>query len=328
MDTGSTSMDNLIESLTNTLALLNQSFKAHLPQTNNQLRTSSNARNNATVQDGRVVVQDEFNTALFKEVKVMEEIFDFQKLDEVDQELSVLDKQCAEIVQLIIITQKHGGAPENSTSLMSGDSVLQDSVNATPTVKIILNKGKQIWKPKGKLSNNSLNKTKQVWKATTANYLLMLVIMETTAKPTGPTQIGDRIFPNPPNSNIFKCRWYDHLWDMDLRLFKLDLEVGSNSKQSHVALAGPNPEHMQAVFLATNYPKIATRFSFEGKIVVLQTAVPNNGALTASADVCSSITETTDTTSTLPPPPPPPQKPTGHRDIWEKVKDQRSRMHH
>ncbi|GJT92279.1 retrovirus-related pol polyprotein from transposon TNT 1-94 [Tanacetum coccineum] len=41
MDTGSTSTDNLIESLTNTLALL---------------RTSSNARNNATVQD--VVVQD------------------------------------------------------------------------------------------------------------------------------------------------------------------------------------------------------------------------------------------------------------------------------
>ncbi|GJT47469.1 hypothetical protein Tco_0956184 [Tanacetum coccineum] len=55
------------------------------------------------------------------------------------------------------------------------------------------------------------------------------------------------------------------------------LNVGSNSKQSHVALAGPNPEHMQDVFLATNYPKIATRFSFEGKIVVLQTAVPNNG---------------------------------------------------
>ncbi|GJW58939.1 retrovirus-related pol polyprotein from transposon TNT 1-94, partial [Tanacetum coccineum] len=40
------------------------------------------------------------------------------------------------------------------------------SVNATPTVKIVLNKGKQIWKPKGKLSNNSLNKTKRVWKAT------------------------------------------------------------------------------------------------------------------------------------------------------------------
>ncbi|GJZ89253.1 hypothetical protein Tco_0661035 [Tanacetum coccineum] len=41
-----------------------------------------------------------------------------------------------------------------------------NSMNATPTVKIVLNKGKQIWKPKGKLSDNSLNKTKQVWKAT------------------------------------------------------------------------------------------------------------------------------------------------------------------
>ncbi|GKC54242.1 retrovirus-related pol polyprotein from transposon TNT 1-94 [Tanacetum coccineum] len=52
------------------------------------------------------------------------------------------------------------------------------SVNATPTVKIFLNKGKQIWKPKGivlnkekqiwkpkgKMSDNSLNKTKQIWK--------------------------------------------------------------------------------------------------------------------------------------------------------------------
>ncbi|GJU43711.1 hypothetical protein Tco_1200977 [Tanacetum coccineum] len=32
--------------------------------------------------------------------------------------------------------------------------------------------------------------------------------------------------------------------------------VGSNSEQSHVALAGPNPEHMHDVFLATNYPKV------------------------------------------------------------------------
>ncbi|GJX53720.1 hypothetical protein Tco_0282089 [Tanacetum coccineum] len=39
------------------------------------------------------------------------------------------------------------------------------SVNATPTVKSVLNKGKQIWKPKGKLSDNSLTKTKRVWKA-------------------------------------------------------------------------------------------------------------------------------------------------------------------
>nr|GFA06356.1 hypothetical protein [Tanacetum cinerariifolium] len=45
---------SLIENLTNTLALLTQSYKTFLPQTNNQLRTSSNARNQATVQDGRV----------------------------------------------------------------------------------------------------------------------------------------------------------------------------------------------------------------------------------------------------------------------------------
>ncbi|GJX03243.1 hypothetical protein Tco_0189159 [Tanacetum coccineum] len=57
LDSGSTSTDNLIESLTNTLTLLTQSYKSHLPQTNNQLRTSSNAKNKATVQDDRVVVQ-------------------------------------------------------------------------------------------------------------------------------------------------------------------------------------------------------------------------------------------------------------------------------
>ncbi|GJX53718.1 hypothetical protein Tco_0282087 [Tanacetum coccineum] len=38
-------------------------------------------------------------------------------------------------------------------------------------------------------------------------------------------------------------------------------------------------------------------------------------ALTATADVPSSVTKTTDTTSTLQPPPPPLQKPTVHRDI-------------
>ncbi|GJT00569.1 retrovirus-related pol polyprotein from transposon TNT 1-94 [Tanacetum coccineum] len=49
--------DNLIENLTNTLALLTQSYKTFLPQTNNQLRTSSNPRNQATVPDGRVEVK-------------------------------------------------------------------------------------------------------------------------------------------------------------------------------------------------------------------------------------------------------------------------------
>nr|GEW97827.1 hypothetical protein [Tanacetum cinerariifolium] len=50
--------DDLIENLTSTLALLTQSYRTFLPQTNNQLRTSSNARNQATVQDDRVVVQN------------------------------------------------------------------------------------------------------------------------------------------------------------------------------------------------------------------------------------------------------------------------------
>nr|GEZ14682.1 transposase (putative), gypsy type [Tanacetum cinerariifolium] len=50
--------EDLIENLTNTLALFTQSYRTFLPQTNNQLRTSSNARNQATVQDGRVVVQN------------------------------------------------------------------------------------------------------------------------------------------------------------------------------------------------------------------------------------------------------------------------------
>nr|GEW05989.1 integrase, catalytic region, zinc finger, CCHC-type, peptidase aspartic, catalytic [Tanacetum cinerariifolium] len=53
-----TPADDLIENLTSTLALLTQSYRTFLPQTNNQLRTSSNPRNQATVQDGRVVVQN------------------------------------------------------------------------------------------------------------------------------------------------------------------------------------------------------------------------------------------------------------------------------
>ncbi|GJT23287.1 retrovirus-related pol polyprotein from transposon TNT 1-94 [Tanacetum coccineum] len=58
LDSGLSPTNNLIENLTNTLALLTQSYKTYLPQTNNQLRTSSNPRNQATVQDGRVVVQN------------------------------------------------------------------------------------------------------------------------------------------------------------------------------------------------------------------------------------------------------------------------------
>ncbi|GJU34789.1 hypothetical protein Tco_1183143 [Tanacetum coccineum] len=58
LNLGLSPTDNLIENLTNTLALLTQSYKTYLPQTNNQLKTSSNPRNQATVQDGKVVVQN------------------------------------------------------------------------------------------------------------------------------------------------------------------------------------------------------------------------------------------------------------------------------
>nr|GEV13199.1 retrovirus-related Pol polyprotein from transposon TNT 1-94 [Tanacetum cinerariifolium] len=58
LDSGLSPTDNLIENLTNTLALLTQSYKTYLPQTNNQPRTSSNTRNQVRVQDGRVVVQN------------------------------------------------------------------------------------------------------------------------------------------------------------------------------------------------------------------------------------------------------------------------------
>nr|GEW60790.1 hypothetical protein [Tanacetum cinerariifolium] len=58
LDSSPSPAKNLIENLTNTLALLTQSYKTFVPQTNNQLRTSSNERNQATVQDDRVVVQN------------------------------------------------------------------------------------------------------------------------------------------------------------------------------------------------------------------------------------------------------------------------------
>ncbi|GJT56048.1 hypothetical protein Tco_0991102 [Tanacetum coccineum] len=58
IDSGYTQTDELLDNLTKQMALLAQSFRATLPQTNNQLRTSSNTRNQATIQDGRVVVQN------------------------------------------------------------------------------------------------------------------------------------------------------------------------------------------------------------------------------------------------------------------------------
>ncbi|GJY35008.1 hypothetical protein Tco_0420386 [Tanacetum coccineum] len=57
-DLGISPTENLIENLTNTLALLTQSYKTFLPQTNNQLETSFHPRNPSYVQDGRLIVQN------------------------------------------------------------------------------------------------------------------------------------------------------------------------------------------------------------------------------------------------------------------------------
>ncbi|GJV69432.1 hypothetical protein Tco_1484941 [Tanacetum coccineum] len=55
LDTGFSPTDELLDNLTKQVAFLAQQYKTQFPQTNNQLRTSSNTRNQATVQNGRVV---------------------------------------------------------------------------------------------------------------------------------------------------------------------------------------------------------------------------------------------------------------------------------
>nr|GEW00139.1 integrase, catalytic region, zinc finger, CCHC-type, peptidase aspartic, catalytic [Tanacetum cinerariifolium] len=58
LDSGVSLTDKLIENLINILSLLTQSYKSYLSQTNNQLRTSLNPKNQATIQDGKVVIQN------------------------------------------------------------------------------------------------------------------------------------------------------------------------------------------------------------------------------------------------------------------------------
>nr|GEU32512.1 integrase, catalytic region, zinc finger, CCHC-type, peptidase aspartic, catalytic [Tanacetum cinerariifolium] len=55
LDSGYTQADEILDTLTKQVALLSQLFRAILPQTNNQLRASSNTQNQATIHDGRVV---------------------------------------------------------------------------------------------------------------------------------------------------------------------------------------------------------------------------------------------------------------------------------
>nr|GFA71014.1 hypothetical protein [Tanacetum cinerariifolium] len=76
LDSGLSPTDNLIENLINTLALLTQSYKTFLPQTNNQLRTLSNTRNQATVQEIKEM-KDVFNEL---EAEYYKEIYDSIKI--------------------------------------------------------------------------------------------------------------------------------------------------------------------------------------------------------------------------------------------------------
>ena len=58
LDSGYSHTDKKIDDLASQVALLAQQFRATLLPTNNQLRTSSNPRNQATMEDGRVVMQN------------------------------------------------------------------------------------------------------------------------------------------------------------------------------------------------------------------------------------------------------------------------------
>ncbi|GKF15150.1 hypothetical protein Tco_0056612, partial [Tanacetum coccineum] len=49
--------DDPIACLNKAMAFLTAVASSRFPSTNNQLRTSSNPRNQATIQDGRVIVQ-------------------------------------------------------------------------------------------------------------------------------------------------------------------------------------------------------------------------------------------------------------------------------
>ncbi|GJU87569.1 hypothetical protein Tco_1295115 [Tanacetum coccineum] len=68
-----------IANLNKLMAFVSTSFDPRFPQTNNQLRTSSNPRNQATIQDGRVTIQTctkpkrSKNSALFKEKMLVTE---------------------------------------------------------------------------------------------------------------------------------------------------------------------------------------------------------------------------------------------------------------
>ncbi|GJS27203.1 hypothetical protein Tco_0487823 [Tanacetum coccineum] len=303
------------------------------------------------------------------------------------------------------------------------------SVNATPTVKIVLNKGKQIWKPKGKLSDNSLNKTKQiwkpkgklsdnslnktkqVWKATGKLFANVGYQWRSTGKKValGKLNCGYQWRPTGKKFTLGKLncgyQWRptgkkfalgelcpltrlpvtcgtDHPSVSGLKLFKTQFRgrnewllsslglhcqmmFGQNSSslttrklpvvevkrkgsatdvqaaKSLLELHKPKKQHAES---GGNSEKInsetdteilnvsdeqgadwkvlsclgSSKEAKEPNLQISMDTLHNTNffrALTASADIPSSVSETTDTTSTLQPPPPPLQKPTVHRDI-------------
>ncbi|GJV74375.1 hypothetical protein Tco_1494370 [Tanacetum coccineum] len=123
-------------------------------------------------------------TALFKEVKEMEKIFD-QMNNEVDQnsvdkQLYVAKSRCLDLEadvskvhdesKLIsklereyLNLQKRKGV-NDSTEASGSKPRSNTKKNRILPAKKENKKEVEIWKPKGKLSDNSLNKTKQIWK--------------------------------------------------------------------------------------------------------------------------------------------------------------------
>ncbi|GJT59243.1 hypothetical protein Tco_1002776, partial [Tanacetum coccineum] len=114
------------------------------------------------VEEARVVkpLDTAFNSAC-KYTKLSQELVEYV-IHTCPKEFKERDNKAAAVIPLIRRKQ----VTLNDTCRMSINDTQKQSVNGTPTVKIVLNKGKQIWKPKGKLSDNSLNKTQWVWKAT------------------------------------------------------------------------------------------------------------------------------------------------------------------
>ncbi|GJT97418.1 retrovirus-related pol polyprotein from transposon TNT 1-94 [Tanacetum coccineum] len=123
LDSGLSPMDKLIENLTNTLTLLTQSYKTYLPQTNNQLRTSSNARNQATVQDGR---SWECKSKSSKADKVLQLQWDMPHSKELHS---------AQVTTELRILQRHDVADASSGEWADDCDAFDSDVDEAPTAQ-------------------------------------------------------------------------------------------------------------------------------------------------------------------------------------------------